>query len=210
MNLDEWIALTATERNQFRREWGRKDDSWFGLIQEACNRFRIKFGHLSNINSVRDSFGFESEPSILVVTALHSPQIIEELPDRYCTFRVVQHQAEDTKDYYLKCWTQALHHLLGWTDEMVTSWALTHNSDGLNGIDGFFTHEEPDYYITRLLIPNTLFTGLRGQEKMRLESELFNALKQNGDSGYSISHFDWEAAKQRVQAVISKYQGYVE
>lgn len=209
MNLDEWIGLTAVERNQFRRQWGRKDDSWFGLIQEACNRFRIKYGHLPNINSVRDG-GFESEPSILVVTALHSPQIIEELPDRYCTFRVVQQQAEDTKDYFLKCWTQALHHLLGWTNEMVASWAMTHHSDGLNGIDGFFTHEEPDYYITKLLIPKTLLLDLPSHEQMRLESEVFNALKQNGDSAYSISHFAWEAAKQRVQAVIGKYRRHLD
>jgi len=194
-----WIALTAVERNQYRRKWKRKDDSWFDLIKEACRRFRLEYGHHPQINTIHDCLGFETEPSISVVTALHTPEIIEELPDRYCTFRVVQQQAKDTKDYYLACWTLTLSHLLNWTEEMVKNWALTHHSEGLNGIDRWFTHEEPDYYITDLLIPNTM-----RKQRWRLNNELFDALRQDGHSAHGISHYDWEAAKQRVQAVINK------
>src|SRR5262245_218820 len=145
MTLKDWVSLTPEERNRLRREWPRSGGYWPSLLQEACRRFRKDYGSHPLINAIHTSAWHAAsyEPSILVTTARFSPQVIEELPDRYLTFRVVQHQIEDNKQTYLKTWTLVLGQVLGWSEREVREWAKENHEDGLDGKDGgMFYHED--------------------------------------------------------------------
>jgi hypothetical protein len=104
VTLDEWIELSPAERNERRRHWlydpeglalrkqelavGRHAAEWSDLLSNACILFKAKFGSHPLINHIGQSVQIRSqeEPSIIVTTGLHTPQLIEEVPDRFCTF----------------------------------------------------------------------------------------------------------------------------
>jgi hypothetical protein len=136
MTLDDWVALSPTERNSLRRDWPQEGGEWLGLLEEACSRFAAEYGGHSLINAIDSSAWHAAsyEPSILVTTALFSPEVIEELPDRYLTFRVVQLQIEGNKQAYLRTWKLVLGQLLGWSEERVRAWAREHHEAGLVSI----------------------------------------------------------------------------
>ena len=126
MTLEHWMSLTPAERNAERRNWPTEcDHYWHDLLDEACERFKREFGSHPLINHIAPTVWHAPlhEPGIIVTTALWSPQRIEELPDRYCTFGVHQKPIEDNKDHYLKTWTLVLGELLGWPPEKARDWA---------------------------------------------------------------------------------------
>ena len=144
MTLEEWDALEPGERNRERRTWPRDRGYWRDLLHEATGRLKREFGEHPLINHIDHSEWHSAryEPAILVVTALWSPQRIEELPDRYHTFAVSQEPVLDNKDYYLRTWNLVLGELLGWSELRVGEWARQNHEDGLDGKESFFYHED--------------------------------------------------------------------
>jgi hypothetical protein len=214
MTLDEWIDLTPAERNRLRFEWRDRDDrgrerssAWdeMGqpLVDEAARRFGLEHEGHPLILYVRPAVRCDTgEPGIHVGTNLFSPQIIEELPDRYLTFAVSQQPALDGKVYYLEYWTRVLGELKGWSPEQVQSWA-TKWKDGLVGKDSWFFHEAPGWYLSRLLVPSAAADRLDHLRLMRLQNEIQMAIENRGHGPDVIAEgYDWEAARARVKAVL--------
>jgi hypothetical protein len=207
MTLDDWVLLTAEKRNQLRKDWPREGGNWLGLLEEACARFRGQFGGHPLINAIGYSkWHFATfEPSICVTTALFSPQLIEELPDRYLTFRVVQDPIEDNKQFYLRTWTLVLGELLGWSENQVRQWAREHHEDGLDGKDLFFYHEEAEKYILGLIVPLSLREQIGFRNYQLVIQRVREAIVRYGSSPLWLSPYDWGAARARINWLLGEY-----
>jgi len=212
MTLDEWIELSAPDRNALRRGWERDSGDWMDLLSEARARFEAKFRSHPLINYIGQSAWHAAsyEPSILVTTALYSPQLIEELPDRFCTFRIVQEQVLDNRDHYLRYWVLVFNELLGWPEAQTRRWACKWD-DGLNGRDGaMFYHEDPYYYA----LPVVILESLRASQpeapfsvRWKLFSEVLQAIRSHGSEPIWLSPYDWDAARERINVVLSAAGG---
>jgi hypothetical protein len=207
MTLEEWIALTPEERNRERRQWTCEGEGyWYFLLEEACERFKREFGEHSLINHISAWRLPLFDPSIVVTTALWWPQLIEELPDRYCTFGVHQKPIEDNKHSYLRTWTLVLSELLGWSTEQVRAWARAHHEDGLDGKEAFFYHDGPLDYIVWLLAPEDLRHRLSGPPRLELERKLIEAIERHGSDPLWLSPYDWGAAKIRIKGIFDEHE----
>jgi hypothetical protein len=209
MTLDTWIELSPDERNAHRRRWERDRGDWIQLLSEARARFETRFRSHPLINYITQSacHSASNEPSILVTVALYSPQLIEELPDRFCTFRVLQDQVLDNRDFYLRYWTLLFNELLGWTDAQTREWA-TKWDDDLNGRNGsMFYHEDPYSYALPAVIRASLPAAQSDACRVALYSDVLRAIRSHGSEPIWLSPYDWDAARERINTVLSKADG---
>jgi hypothetical protein len=210
MTLDEWIELSPDDRNAHRRRWERDSGDWMDLLSEARARFEAKFRSHPLINYISQSAWHSAsyEPSVLVTTALYSPQLIEELPDRFCTFRVVQEQVLDNRDFYLRYWTLVFSELLGWSEAQTREWARKWDDD-LNGRNGsMFYHEDPYYYALPAVIRESLPAAqAEPRRSMALFTDVLRAIRSHGSEPIWLSPYNWDAARERINAVLSEAGG---
>lgn len=206
MTLDDWIALTSHERNVHRADWGRHDSiehgepPWGDMLREATRRFKRQFGEHPLINRINDSAAI----SIHVTTALYPPQLIEEIPARYCYFVVEQEPINASRDYYIRYWAILFDELLGWSDVQSRDWALRWDDD-LNGRNGgLFYHEDVYYYV---LDPILFHSGVRHQPPNSLFRELESAIQVNASTPIWLSPVDWDAVRARVNSVLATIGG---
>lgn len=220
MDLDTWIALTPAERNVRRLEWTREGLShdelyWHTLLEAASQRFEREFSDHPLIYAVHcwhwDGRPHQPtwyrtffEPTICVCTALFPPQRIEELPDRYATFPIVQEQMEENKQTTIDIWKHLLSELLSWPESKVIDWAKQYE-DGLTGRDAWFYHETACYYVAPLLIPEKVRARLqdRGTAFIHLGAEVQSAIEIDGKAPLFIPDYDWDAARQRIHTILS-------
>lgn len=210
MTLDEWIELSPDDRNAHRWRWERDGGDWMELISEARARFDSLFRSHPLINRISEG-GWPAagnEPCILVTTALYAPQLIEDLPDRFCTFHVVQEQVLDNRDYYLRYWTLLFNELLGWSEDQTREWALKWDDD-LNGrIDSMIYHEAPHYYALPLVIRASLPTGVtETYPEMPLYMGVLRAIHTHVSEPIWLSPHDWNSARERVNEFLSAVGG---
>lgn len=212
MTLDQWIALSPRQRNRRRSQWPPDRGYWIDLIDEAHQRFKREFGNHPLVNYVSFQLRLSEmqEPVISVTTALRSPQILEELPDRYCTFRVVQEANGRRKRRYLDFWTLVLGKLLRWPKSKVRQWARKHHNV-INGIGSFADHRTPLDYIPEALIVGTLGRRLPADAQLNVERRLARALERWDPATplpiYSPlqSNYDWAAARARIKKILSPF-----
>jgi hypothetical protein len=210
MTLDEWIGLSPAERNEHRRSWERDSGEWLDLLRAAHARFEAEYKSQPLINYIGYSkwYGAAYEPSILVTTALYPPQLIEELPDRFCTFRVAQEAILGVRDEYLRYWMLLFRELLGWTEAQTLDWARSYDSD-LNGAHNqLFYHEDPYYYalpeVVRQSVPPE---QTQGWPLIDLTGDVCKAIRSHGSEPIWLSPYDWDAARSRVNVVLDKVGG---
>jgi hypothetical protein len=115
------------------------------------------------------------------------------------------------KEGYLHDWVECLGALVGWPPEQVVKWSKKWQY-GLDGLDdGLFYHEAPMYYITPLLIPPSLSARITALQRGKLCERLFVTIRHPcsytpyGEEPENPETFDWQAAKQRVEAVVNEY-----
>jgi hypothetical protein len=209
MTLDEWIMLSPAERNEHRLHWEHDCGEWQDLLTDARGRFEARFGSHPLIRHIGQYASAEYDPAISVTTALYSPQIIEELPDRFCTFRVAQTPILDSRDFYLRYWVLLFAELLGWTKEETLEWAHQWDDD-LNGRNGFswFYHEDAYYYVLPVVVSKSISTDSRDtHHRITLCEEICNAIRSHASEPIWLSPYDWDAARARVNAILSKVGG---
>lgn len=105
-----------------------------------------------------------------------------------------------TKPYYLWFWWKILEEILGWNKEDVISWARQYE-DGLNGIDVWFYHEAPSYYVVPLFVPDELKKRLVGMEL----PTLYNCLAWIITSNEDYFKFDFVTIKKEFKKVLTDY-----
>jgi hypothetical protein len=213
LTLDEWVALSSEQRNEYRRRWIPTDDpmdqvnDWEPLLSEAVNRFRRQYGNHPLINRVGCAGSWYGTLGISVITAHFPPLVIEELPDRFMTFPVDQQPIGLSKQITLRIWTLVLNQLLGWSEERVRTWARERYEDALDDKDGgFFYHEDAYYYILPLLVPSRLRQDLNARDLSKLQHDKIKpAITHFGSYPLWLSPYDWDAARARINAILSEY-----
>jgi hypothetical protein len=210
MTLDEWIALSPQDRNARRRAWDREAGEWVDLLTAAHARFDAEFRSHPLINRIGRSSWFAPahEPSIIVTTALHAPQLIEELPDRFDTFRVLQEPILDSRDDYLRYWILLFDELLGWTEAQTREWARRWD-DELNGRTGLmFYHDHPYEYALPAVMKASLPSGQSEEAvPLKLYLKLVDAIRSHASEPIWLSPYDWNAARERVNEVLKEAGG---
>jgi hypothetical protein len=210
MTLDEWIEISPGDRNSHRRLWERDRGGWIELLSEARARFETRFRSHPLINYISQSAWHEAsyEPSIIVTTALYPPQVIEDLPDRFCTFRVVQDQVLGNRDFYLRYWALLFSELLGWSEPQTREWARKWDDD-LNGRKGsMFYHEDPYSYALPTVIRESLPAAqLEARRWMPLVEEARRAIRSHGSEPIWLSPYDWDDARLRINTILKEAGG---
>jgi hypothetical protein len=182
-------------------DWRSDGDEIYDLVLQAATRFAGEYGSHPEIYFIEGG-GIE-EPSIGVMTALHTGELIEGIPDRYATFSVRQTPMETNKTYYVQVWQVVLSTLLGWSRSEVVQWAGQHE-DGLNGQHGLmFYHEAPCHYIAPLLIPQDL-QDADGLDNVA--SEIQAAIEDHGREPIRVKDYNWDNARARLEAVVERFR----
>lgn len=209
MTLDDWLGLTPAARNTERRSWSETEGVWVELLDEALARFNdehLPHPLINRVSGSATSRGWDM-PGILVTTALWQPQLIEELPARYCHFPVVQHPIEDLKDTYLKTWKLVLGQLLHWSEPQVREWARVRYEDDLDGKTDWFYHEDALEYALNELVPTELSRRLRGQQSwFDLRDRVRKAIERHGSRPLWLSPYDWNGARDRINCILGEYE----
>lgn len=109
----------------------------------------------------------------------------------------------DTKQYYIRNWTQILTHLLYWTRGEVRHWIETRfNNEELNRMDSEIYHFPPAYWIIEPIIQAV---GIRPtyNQFMKLEKELLIALDA-AKHDFTNTKI-WRNWRQSVNRVLARY-----
>ena len=114
------------------------------------------------------------------------------------------------KPLYLKLWHNVLSVFLGWSAEMIDQWSDKWE-DGLNNkkYGGLFYHDTAVSYVVQLLIPDALWERLSTRERSQLRARIERAIEQGNSMLMLVPSYDWEAAKLRVETILSQYGEYL-
>lgn len=108
------------------------------------------------------------------------------------------------KPFYIEVWRHVLAGWLRWPEERVRRWIMIHDDDLEDRGNGLFYHENALWYVARLLIPEGLCQRLGGYDVERVAWRLEAAIGV-GTQVERNPAFDWDAARQRVEAVLREY-----
>ena len=115
-------------------------------------------------------------------------------------------QASLFRPLYLHVWHNVLGVFLNWPPARIDEWASKWK-DGLDNkwYGGLFYHDTAVRYVVRLLVPGELWGRLKIWERSHLVGRIEAAVSlKNTGAGLAQPH-DWEAAKHRVETVLSEY-----
>jgi hypothetical protein len=105
-------------------------------------------------------------------------------------------------------WRPILTGWLGWSPARFNDWVSRWDADP----GGDFLHEHPLYWILPLLVPNHLADQLRKQRTRRMYNDLAELLYEElcpailgTDKRCGSPSFDWNASRQRAEAVLHAY-----
>lgn len=117
---------------------------------------------------------------------------------------------------HLSVWRQILVSWLGWSEERFSIWVESWERkvrDNVHGWRDWFYHEDELYFVLPLLVPKDLREHLAKQRTQEMYSDLAELLQEikvaitgrPNHPTWRTEAFDWEAAKQRVAAVLSGF-----
>jgi hypothetical protein len=118
---------------------------------------------------------------------------------------------------YVAVWRPILTGWLGWSgerfDSWVTSWDYKIRNVKCHRL--WFYHEDELEYVLRLMVPDELAHRLEKQRTRRMNHDLNELLYEEigpaitgrpNHPSWGTDAFDWEAAKDRVEAVLQRYE----
>jgi hypothetical protein len=108
------------------------------------------------------------------------------------------------KLFYITVWRRVLAEWLRWPEDRVQCWIMLYDDDLEDRGNSFFYHEDALWYVSRFLIPDRLGQCLGGYEAERLSWRLANAIGVGREAERNPA-FDWDAARERVEAVLREY-----
>lgn len=99
---------------------------------------------------------------------------------------------------YFRVWAEVFREFLGWSPSKVERWSR--RFCGMDDWDSLFYHEPALYYAAVVLVPNVIRNG---KDPFKFVSRIVRAIDQ-GDPRCEFTHgFNWGAAKQRVDELLS-------
>ncbi|MEO6808979.1 MAG: hypothetical protein ABI353_07690 [Isosphaeraceae bacterium] len=108
------------------------------------------------------------------------------------------------RPFYIAVWRHVLIDWLHWPNERFNRWISLHDADLDDRGSAWFYHEGALTYITRFLIPDRLTRNLGGSCSERLTWQLESVIGTWNEVERNAA-FDWDAARERVMAVLSEY-----
>jgi len=213
MNLDDWNALSAGQRDERKQHWiprvtpGQQpipeEIEWQGLVMEAAQRLTAEHGDLPEILQVGSSCWFSDQNPVAVIvrTRLSGGQRLSALPETYLSFPVEQEPVGDEVAAFNRTWYAVLSRLFHWPDDAIRDW-----SSGMEWVfrDRFFLHDSPCEYIPLILLARSA-VGPRDESELRsIGKELNHAI---GGRFYVDQEpdYDWAKARERIADIIRKY-----
>lgn len=111
----------------------------------------------------------------------------------------------DNKRYYLAIWKELLPVLLGWSEAQVMEWVKqTRRGKSLDDPDAITFHETPQYWITYLLIPETLKARLSNLDIIDLERRILIAFRDHHHYHFPLGT-DWRPYRAKIEQILSEY-----
>lgn len=90
MGIQEWLALSNSERLERQKEWSVYEGGyWHDLVAEAAARLRSEIGQLPHVREINHGVYHGGTLILGVVTDLVYPEKLE-LPSYYLGFPVLQ------------------------------------------------------------------------------------------------------------------------
>jgi len=99
-------------------------------------------------------------------------------------------------------WRRVLREWLSWPEPRIEKF-----------VSRFRTFVEPEwhsdrtpiFFLTHALLPPSLHQRYKGPGRIQIEKEIEAAVDQNYQATYLQPAFDWQAAQERVKAVLARY-----
>jgi hypothetical protein len=119
--------------------------------------------------------------------------------------------------YYLAVWRHILVGWLGWPEERLATWVgawADRIERNIHGYREWFYHEDELHYVLPLLVPDALADRMSKQRTGRMYNDLAGLLYEElqpaitgrpRHASWGTETFDWEFAKERVEAVLGRY-----
>jgi hypothetical protein len=109
----------------------------------------------------------------------------------------------DSALHFYGIWKGILSELLGWSEEETHQWA-TKFEEYLQDSHDIFFHRPPQYWLTWVLIPDSLKQRLKKLEVVDLERRLVEEF--GGDKVYDMPlDTDWKPYREKVQGLLAEY-----
>jgi hypothetical protein len=122
----------------------------------------------------------------------------------------LQIAAAHNKPRYIRVWRNVLADWLGWSDKRVAKFISGWEAD-LDGRGGLVYHENAIHWVVGRLISKRLEQKLKAASPqdsravLRFSWRLADAIQSQSTGNPENDDFDWEAARRRVDAVLSEY-----
>lgn len=181
-------------------EWlGLNDEERYERIDPVCAEFTSKFGELREVNCIG-----HSPDAIHVETSLPQGESIEQLPVEFQGVPVHQRGVREAMDRFLATWRTILERIAGWSPEQIAEFAHDRHPHFRSG---WFLHDAPLRFVVGELYPPELDRfSIRSplQAKYDIEDAICVGIAQDADKWHPDldPHYDWAAARRRVEAVI--------
>ncbi len=113
------------------------------------------------------------------------------------------------KEYYLNAWKCMLREFLGWPESSVTDWVRqTGKARFLDDPDDIFYHENPQYWITNILIPEEVKARLSTLEFIELQHRLIAAFKDENHFSFP-DDTDWGPYRNKLERILNEYGAHL-
>ncbi len=108
------------------------------------------------------------------------------------------------RPYYEGVWRGVLGNWLRWPEERIERFIRSYDADLDDRGNVWFYREDAIWYVTRFLIPRQLARRLAPKSYNQLDGAMASAIGTGLEMERNPA-FDWEAARERVEAVLAAY-----
>lgn len=233
MNLSEWSSLSEDLQRELVVKWSRENrDSheYMDMAEEAARALKHELRFNGDVANVMVDGGAIichlgprwpiMELILDVCTLLPQHQMVENLPGRYCGFRVVQLNLREKMDSFLETLTFLMSELKGWGKADTLKWVDERQSEPLaESLSGgfFFTvlyDRGPVILAISVLVEvyKAEFQELRECDSIKLRNSILSvvseAVIEAGSSEYyhpdRVKNIDWNSVRTEIKDLIER------
>ena len=103
---------------------------------------------------------------------------------------------------YVAVWRRVLGGWLSWSEPRIERFVRRFRPFVDSGMP---TDRTPVWYLAHVLLPPSLHRRYQGLERINIEKEIEEAVVQDDSAAHLLTNHDWEAARERVKAVLARY-----
>lgn len=119
-------------------------------------------------------------------------------------FMKLEDLKNDEATHYVKTWILAMRDILNWPESRTLEWSERWLCD-LNDPDSMFYNRTPTYYLLPAIIPARLIKRLPSDQLPVLRQDILKTIEQGDTFCDRKPDFDWNLARQRIEALLAEY-----